>query len=149
MAYWLIDRLIDWLIDWLTDRLINWLIDGLIDWLIDWFIDWLIDWLSNVISRKVGKIYSRYIWICKTGHSYFFSIHREQDARITALQSEKEYVLFVLLCFEILINNQILSSMQLTGHNDVLRKNTTRKEEQAVQKSNCSLLKRFKSYHVS
>ena len=102
-----------------------------------------------MISRKVGKIYSRYIWICETGHSYFFSIHREQDARITALQSEKEYVLFVLLCVEILINNQILSSMQLTGHNDVLRKNTTRKEEQAVQKSNCSLLKRFKSYHVS
>ena len=75
--------------------------------------------------------------------------HREQDARITALQSEKEYVPFVLLCFEILINNQILSSMQLTGHNDALEKKRTRKEEQAVQKSNCSLLKRFESYHVS
>ena len=39
--------------------------------------------------------------------------------------------------------------MQLTGHNDALEKKRTRKEEQAVQKSNCSLLKRFESYHVS
>ena len=43
--------------------------------------------------------------------------------------------------------------MQLSGHNDALEKNRTRKEEQAAQKSNCSLLKRFnhyfKSYHVS
>ena len=83
---------------------------------------------------------------------FLLFFHREQDARITALQSEKEYVLFFTL-LEILINNQILSSMQLTGHNDALEKNRTRKEEQAFQKSNCSWLRRFdhyfKSYHVS
>lgn len=71
--------------------------------------------------KKSWEHYSRYIWICETENSYFF--HREQDARITALQSEKEYVPFVLFCFEILINNQILSSMQLTGHKDALEKN--------------------------
>lgn len=100
-----------------------------------------------MICRKVENIIPGTFGYAKLAILTFF--HREQDARITALQSEKEYVLFVLLCFEILINNEILSSMQLTGRNDALEKNRTRKEEQAVRKSNCSLLKRFKSYHVS
>lgn len=105
-----------------------------------------------MICRNVGNIIPDTFGYAKLAILTFF-FHREQDARITALQSEKEYVLFVLLCFEILINNEILSSMQLTGRNDALEKNRTRKEEQAAQKSNCSLLKRFnhyfKSYHVS
>ena len=104
-----------------------------------------------MICRKVGNIIPGTFGYTKLAILTFF--HREQDARMTALQSEKEYVLFILLCFEILINNEILSSMQLTGSNDALEKNRTRKEEHAAQKSNCSLLKRFnhyfKSYHVS
>ena len=91
-------------------------------------IDRLIDHQTWSVMKKSWEHYSRYIWICETGHSYFFSIHREQDARITALQSEKEYVPFVLFCFEILINNQILSSMQLTEHNDALEKNALRRK---------------------
>ena len=149
MAYWLIDRLIDWLIDWLTDWLIDWLTDGLIAWLIDWLTDWLIDWVSDrlidwlierlinwlidwliikrdLLWRKVENIIPGTFGYARLKIFTFF--HREQDARITALQSEKEYVPFVLFCFEILINNQILSSMQLTEHNDALEKNALRRK---------------------
>ena len=70
---WLTDGLIDWLIDWLSEWQIDWLIERLIDWLIDWLIDRLIDHQTWSVMKKSWEHYSRYIWICETENSYFFS----------------------------------------------------------------------------